>query len=117
MKTVKMNIIVDVPENWEERLDMQPLLEAEITADRWRWEFRPKMNFSAALHAIKRNEKVARVGWNGKGMYVHLAKLSSVPGTTEFELDSFMVLKGANDRFNAWVPSVADCLAEDWEIV
>jgi hypothetical protein len=116
MKTVKINIIVDVPEDWEERLDMQPLLEAEITSDRWRWELRPKMDFSAALSAIKSLERVTRAGWSGKGMYVHLARLSSMPGTTEFELESFMVLKGMDGKFNTWVPSISDCLAEDWEI-
>ena len=30
---------VEVPENWEQRLDMQWVLEREINADRWKWNW------------------------------------------------------------------------------
>lgn len=35
------------------------------------------MNFSDALTAIKIGKRVARAGWNGKGMFIFL-----VPGST-----------------------------------
>jgi len=35
------------------------------------------MNFGAALHALKEGKRVARMGWNGKGMFIFL-----VPGST-----------------------------------
>ena len=72
------------------------------------------LSFGRALEALKAGLKVARSGWNGKGMYVQLNK----GGDFEFsELLPFFVLKGVHNAFNTWVPSVSDCLAEDWEIV
>lgn len=32
-----------------------------------------KMTFGDALEALKAGKKVARTGWNGKGMYLYLA--------------------------------------------
>lgn len=32
-------VTVHVPENWEQRLDMQWVLEREIQADRWSWNW------------------------------------------------------------------------------
>ena len=33
------------------------------------------MNFGKAIEAMKKGEKVARKGWNGKGMFLFLAKI------------------------------------------
>ena len=72
------------------------------------------MNFGQALEALKNGEKVARKGWNGKGMYVKLDK----GGDYEFsELYPFFVIKNILNSFNTWVPSVSDILAEDWEVI
>lgn len=38
-KKIKINVTVEVPENWSNRLDMQSILENEIHADRWSWDF------------------------------------------------------------------------------
>ncbi len=35
--TRKLHVTVDVPANWENRLDMQWVIEREIAADRWGW--------------------------------------------------------------------------------
>ena len=32
-----------------------------------------EMTFGGALEALKAGKKVARTGWNGKGMYLYLA--------------------------------------------
>lgn len=50
------------------------------------------MDFRAALMAIKEGKKVARVGWNGKGIWVYWS------GSTFF-------------------PYSADILADDWYVV
>ena len=39
------------------------------------------MNFGQALDALKAGQKVARSGWNGKGMYLIL-----VPGKQQVQL-------------------------------
>ena len=35
-------VSVDVPANWTERMDMQWVLEREIHADRWSWQWAPE---------------------------------------------------------------------------
>lgn len=69
-----------------------------------------KMNFGQALEAMKSGEQVARNGWNGKGMFVYL-----VP-TTE-KLNAHFIIKNVNHTKSTWVPSVNDCLAEDWYVL
>lgn len=32
-------IEIEVPEDWEKRLDMQWVVEREINADRWKWKY------------------------------------------------------------------------------
>lgn len=91
------------------------------------------MNFGEALIALKAGKKVARVGWNGTGMFAVLS-----PGKTQLEADNFFnkdlkeyaekiggfmdvrpafMLKTAQDDVAYWAPSGSDCLAEDWLIV
>jgi hypothetical protein len=36
---MKIHVTVEVPENWAQRLDMQWVLEREIHADRWSWDW------------------------------------------------------------------------------
>jgi len=72
------------------------------------------MNFGQAIEALKDGKKVARKGWNGKGMYIQLNK----GGDYEFsEILPFFVIKNVLNSFNTWVPSVPDILAEDWEVI
>lgn len=75
---------------------------------------RTQLNFGDALNVLKAGGKVARKGWNGKGMYVKLDK----GGDYEFsEINPFFIIKNVKNSFNTWVPSVSDLLAEDWEVV
>jgi hypothetical protein len=72
------------------------------------------MKFGEALESLKAGFKVARKGWNGKGMYIQLHK------GTDFEhavIEPFLVIKNVKNSFNTWVPSISDLLAEDWEVV
>lgn len=92
--------------------------------------YRPidNMTFGLAIEALKQGKKVARAGWNGKGMFVYLVPENEYPARTEaaksfFGEDSlvpynaYMAIKNVNDTVSTWVPSVNDCLAEDWVIV
>jgi hypothetical protein len=72
------------------------------------------INFGEALYYLKQGHKVARHGWNGKGMYIQLHK------GTDFEhaiIEPFLVIKNVKNSFNTWVPSISDLLAEDWEVI
>lgn len=70
-------------------------------------------DFGWALNQMKQGNKVARTGWNGKGMYV---QLNEVRDFRFSELLPFLTIKNIKNSFNTWVPSISDLLAEDWEI-
>lgn len=84
------------------------------------------MNFGEALEAVKEGKRIARKGWNGKGMYVYYIPANSYKATTEVAREEFgdmvpynpyFAIKNVNNTVSTWVPSVNDCLAEDWFIV
>ena len=92
--------------------------------------YRPSigMTFGAAIEALKAGKRVARAGWNGKGMFVYLVPASSYPAQTGaakahfgdgamVPYNAYMAIKNVNETVSTWVPSVNDCLAEDWAIV
>ena len=72
------------------------------------------MTFGLAIEAMKKGLRVARAGWNGEGMWIEY-----VPGRdfSFSELLPHFAIKNANNSFSTWVPSINDCLAEDWRIV
>lgn len=86
------------------------------------------MTFGLAVEALKAGKRVARTGWNGKGMFLFL-----VPGST-FQVNRPPLLgiypegatvnyrphidmKTADEKVVPWVASQTDVLAEDWVIV
>lgn len=85
------------------------------------------MNFGKALELMKDGFKVARKGWNGKGMFIFIA--DSIDFTTKADLSSVshlegdlthpsIVMKTADGRFVVgWLASQTDMLAEDWVIL
>lgn len=86
------------------------------------------MTFGLAVEAMKAGKRVARDGWNGKGMFAYLVPANAYPVQTpaakEFfgegalvPYNAYFALKGVNDVVSTWVPSVTDALAEDWSIV
>ena len=83
------------------------------------------MNFGQALEALKMGRRVARDGWNGKGMFVFLVPgsnfkvnrpplLGIYPEGTEINYRPHIDLKGADGSVSTWAPSGSDALAEDW---
>ena len=88
-------------------------------------------DFSWALRLMKLGKKIHRAGWNGKGMFAVLQKgyPQGIPcnkqtaeawGLKEgdlFRCKPYLHLKMLNGSHSMWVPSVNDCLSNDWAIV
>ena len=104
------------------------------------------MNFSDALNMIKGGDRVARAGWNGKGMFVFLVKgrfdgiargfapgeapAPDHPSTQDgisfglFDYGDkgtgvrlpYIAMRTATGKIVPWAGST-DLLAEDWEVV
>lgn len=86
------------------------------------------LNFGHALEAIKAGLRIARSGWNGKGMFVYLVPPARYPVQTGAAREHFgegalvpynayMAIKNVDNTVSTWVPSVNDCLATDWGVV
>ncbi len=85
------------------------------------------MDFQYALSALKEGAKVARAGWNGKGMFLFLVPgstfkvnraplLGIYPEGTEIEYHAHIDMKTAQGYIVPWLASQADLLADDWSI-
>ncbi len=87
------------------------------------------MNFGQAIEALKLGRKVARAGWNGKGMWLVLVPGSFVSDLREGSAYHEAGLTSATvnphiDMFTAtgemqpgWLASQTDMLAEDWAVL
>lgn len=79
------------------------------------------MTFGLAIEAMKNGKKVARAGWNGKGMYLYLADgglLTEAIGDGSFPFTDSIVMKTADNKYCiGWLASQTDMLAEDWTIL
>ena len=86
------------------------------------------MKFGEALEELKKGVKVARDGWNGKGMFVFLVPAGRFSAYTKAAIDiadedgkvgynPYFAIKTVNGTVSTWVPSVNDCLAEDWFVM
>jgi len=74
------------------------------------------MNFGEAIKALKANKKVARQGWNGKGMYIYKDGAVS-PDLVELENPYITMWTAQNVPQKGWLASQADIFAEDWQII
>lgn len=102
------------------------------------------LNFGQALEAVKEGHRIARQGWNGKGMFVFMQvpavinkeivpKMQSLPQSVkdEFErrfndptqqidaiyYDNQMAIVNTSNVINGWTPSIQDSLAQDWIVL
>lgn len=95
------------------------------------------MSFGHALVALKAGKKVARAGWNGKGMFLilvggtkdarlvdgtpyHVALFNKKTGeeTNIATINPHIDMKTATGEFQpGWLASQTDMLANDWQIV
>jgi len=86
------------------------------------------MNFGDAIAALKAGKRVARAGWNGKGMFLFLVggstftvnrePLMSILGEgTQVQYHAHIDMKTAQGYVVPWLASQSDMLSEDWELV
>lgn len=79
--------------------------------------------FGDAVKYLKRGLKVARQGWNGKGMYLFYSPSLGCQIYKEHtnrdinDLRPFIVMKAVDETLVPWVASQTDILAEDWYFV
>ena len=80
------------------------------------------MSFGLAIEAMRQGNKVARSGWNGKGIFCALqvpdanSKMTSpyiYINTTGLQTDN----PNAPKSLVPWLASQTDMLADDWQIV
>ena len=85
------------------------------------------MNFGDALVVLKQGKRVARKGWNGKGLFLYHVPAAAYPPSTEVAKAAFhgenvpygayIAMKTAQGNVVPWLASQTDMLAEDWYIV
>lgn len=79
------------------------------------------MDFADALRALKRGERVAREGWNGKGMWIviiHAGNAVYRRNGDAYDMQDCIGMRTAGGVMQpGWLASQADLLAEDWRIV
>lgn len=86
------------------------------------------LSFGLALEAMKKGLRVARAGWNGKGMFVFRVPgsvfnvnrpplLGIYPEGTTIDYRPHYDMKTADGQVVPWVASQSDLDADDWTIV
>lgn len=94
------------------------------------------MSFGHAIHALKAGHRVARAGWNGKGMWLslsgivggifvkaenfwsrHNAAFAAENGGEAKVLPAITMKNARGEIVMGWLASQEDMLAEDWAIV
>ena len=86
------------------------------------------MNFGEALAQLKMGDKIARSGWNGKGMFLYLVQgsqfvvnrpplLGIYPEGTVINYLPHIDIRTADGSCVPWLASQTDLLADDWEIL
>lgn len=103
-----------------------------------------EVTFGDAILALKQGKRVARNGWNGKGLFVFMQvpstinkeivpKMQSLPQSVKDEFvrrfedessqidsiyyDNQLALVNPSNLITGWSPSTSDALAEDWVIL
>jgi hypothetical protein len=100
------------------------------------------MDFGEAIKALKAGERVARSGWNGKGMFLYYVPENRYPAQTKVAKEywrdrqpphsadpeaespgilvpygAYIAMKTAQENVVPWLASQTDVLADDWEIL
>lgn len=89
-----------------------------------------ELSFGHAMEFLKQGKKVARKGWNGKGMFLFYVpankypadgnKLGTLKGVYQDDLvpyKAYIAMKTVDDEVVPWLASQTDVLADDWVIV
>lgn len=89
------------------------------------------LDFSDILRHVKEGKKIAREGWNGKGMFVVYQKAypDGIPCNEQtakawglqpgdlFKCEPYLQIRMANGSHAMWVPSINDILSNDWYVI
>ena len=86
------------------------------------------MSFGHAVELMKAGFKVARSGWNGKGMFLFLVDgstfevnrkplLGIYPEGTKINYRPHIDMKAVNGDIVTWVASQSDIIEEDWCVI
>ena len=84
--------------------------------------------FGEAIRRLKSGQRVTRKGWNGRGLFVVYQKgyPQGIPcnkqtadawGMNEgdlFRCEPYLQINTVDGSHAMWVPSIRDCLADDW---
>lgn len=92
-----------------------------------------EMAFGGAIEALKQGKKVARKGWNSKGMFLWLKpgtvvksdwckdpmlkSLADANGGEVEALGTICMFTAQRQVLSGWLASQTDMLSEDWMIV
>lgn len=71
------------------------------------------MDFGKALNLLKDGARIARSGWNGKGMWLGLQS----PAPSSKMTLPYIYMSTADRHLVPWLASQTDILSEDWEVV
>lgn len=93
------------------------------------------LSFGLALEALKKGKRVARAGWNGKGMWLALScdgtrevpaanfwampnrEFAEANGGKATVLPSITMKTATGEILMGWLASQTDMLADDWQII
>jgi hypothetical protein len=80
------------------------------------------MNFGQAIEKLKEGARVARRGWNGKGIFIELQRPDAFSKMTHayIYIDTTGLVSNNVDAPRSlvpWLASQTDMLSEDWEVV
>lgn len=98
--------------------------------------YRPtdRLSFGLAIEALKQGKRVARSGWNGKGMWLALggtpvtleadkfwnphSKAHAIANGGSAVVEPYIIMKTVRESIQmGWNPTQSDVLADDWLIV
>jgi hypothetical protein len=91
------------------------------------------VSFSEALRSLKNGHRVARAGWNGKGMWLclspggviahhnfwapHNKAFAESQPNQQAEVLPYITMKTADNKIVPWLASQTDILADDWSVL
>ena len=85
-----------------------------------------QFDFGVAIRHLKDDKQVARVNWNGKGMFLFIISGGDVAKLNKFgfgeyqnepEFTRAIFMRTADNKLVPWTASQTDVLADDWVIV
>lgn len=107
--------------------------EYGITAEEKVAQTETGMTFGGAIAALKQGKKVARQGWNGKGMWLWLKEgtmvksdwchdpaLKAIANKNGGEIEALgtVCMKTADNKIlSGWLASQTDVLSHDWVVI